>query len=201
MSRGLTSNLNTALGAEIVRPGFLFEMQTTGATVYLTTRPNHISYGGQTWLANGWLLPTENLEETIDIQANSARIALQGIDSSAISLVLSSLNRSKTGKLHICAFNEAGAIIDPFQCFWGYFDGAELSDDGQNTKLIIRYENDLLRGKSWPEFRYTNNCQQALYPGDKGFEYAALIPDWSGFWGNAARPKFSRKRRNNKGRN
>jgi hypothetical protein len=202
MSREITSALNTALRAKVVRAGFMFEMETTGATVYLTTRPYHFTYGGQTWLANNWLLPTQNIEETIDLQANTMSIYLQGIDSTAVSLVLASLTRAKKGKLLLAGFNEDRSIIaDPFEVFSGFFDGAELSDDGENCKLVVSYENQLLRGQNWSQFRYTTNSQQALYAGDKGFDYAALTPDWSGFWGKAARPKFSRKRRNKKGRN
>ena len=59
----------------------------------------------------------------------------------------------------------------------------EITDDAETCRITISYESrliDLNTARSW---RYTHESQQALHPGDLGFEYVAAIQDREVTWG------------------
>lgn len=201
MGRGLTTALQNALRATVVRAGYMVKLETTGATVYLSTRERSFDYFGVTWLGNSWIRPTFNIQETVELRANSISIRLAGLDPAAVSMVLQSINHSKRGNVWLVAFEESGAVIaDPFPIGGGNFDNADVRDSGENAEIILNYENELIRASDAAEFRMTHFSQQARFPnsGDLGFEYTDLVEDYSGFWGRAAQPKFTKKRKTKK---
>lgn len=196
MSRGLSTGLQTALQQQIIRAGYMVHLETTGGNVYLSTRPYDFDYFSVTWQGNSWLRPTFSLTESVRFKANGLAIKLAGLDPTAISLVLSTLNHSKKGRVWLFAFNEGGSIIaDPYQVGEGFFDSADVRDSGANADITINYENEFVRSSDASQFRMTHFSQQARFPGDMGFQYTSQVEDWSGFWGRAARPNFSKKRK------
>jgi hypothetical protein len=196
MARTISSDMLTAIADRVLRVCLLAELQTTGATIYLSSLDRNISYSAQSWLGNSWLRPFSTISEASDLSANGCEIALGGLDATAISAILSTFNKSKLGTIHLGLLDSSYALIaSPIVLFKGYFDSAQLTEDGDTATAVLSYESQLIRQKEANEFRYTDQSQQALFAGDLGFQYAAKSADWSGFWGRAARPQRIRKRK------
>lgn len=199
MARSITSAMATALAADIVRPCLLAKLETTGSTIYLCSLNKSVSFDGQTWLGNGWLRPFSALGEGTDLTPSGCEIRLGGIDSTAVSTLLGTLNRSKSGTLYMGLLDSSYALIaDPFVIFKGKFDSVEFNEEDDTATAGIKYESRLIRAKESNEFRYTDQSQQALFAGDLGFQYAAKVADWSGFWGRAGRPRVIRRKKGEK---
>lgn len=199
MTRPMSAAMEAALQADIIRYCFLVEIGFVSATVYLTSLDRDISYGGHTYLGNGWLRPINRVTESADVRANGFSIGLGGLSSGVMSLVLTDTSQSKEAVVNLGLLNSSDALIaDPFPLARAYFDTTEIRDSGDYASVVMNFETDLIRRSRANEFRYTYECQLALFPGDTGFRYAGTIEDWTGFWGKQARPKFLRKRKVNK---
>lgn len=197
MSRSLSGAFLSAMVDTVVRPVFLVKLEFTSANLYLNTSNRDISFSAQTWLGNGILHnPLENFKETDDVEANGLVIRIDCLDAAVMGLLLSELTRSKACEVYQGLFDTSYALIaDPVLIFKGYFNSVEFDEDEGENVASISYEHDLLVMKKTNHYRYTHESQQLLYAGDKGFEFVAKLPDWSGFWGKAQKVKRIRKRK------
>jgi len=197
MSRGISAGLLSALQATVLRPIFFVELEFTSSTLYLCTQSLNVSWNSQTWLGNGFIKePLGDYQESNDGRAIGCRIVLDAYDAALTALLLTGLTQSKRGTVYFGALDSSGAVItDPERVFSGFFDSVEFNENGLSSEAVLRYEKEVLEFKRINEFRYTDQSQQALFSGDRGFEYASSVQDWSGFWGKAARPKKTRRRR------
>lgn len=196
MTRGISGAMLSALQAQVVRPIYLTKIEFVGSDVYLSSTNNNVSWNAQTWLGNGQLKSSINgIHEQGDTEATGCKVVLEAFDSALMSLLLTATNRSKTASIYLGALDSSEAIIvDPQLVYSGYFDNVEFTENGEQSQATMSFENELIGLKRINEFRYTHESQQVYFPGDLCFEYAALVPDWSGFWGKAARPKRTKKR-------
>ena len=80
---------------------------------------------------------------------------------------------------------EAGAIIaDPKVIFRGRLDVAEIDDSNPDEPIInLSYENELIDLERPREWRYTDEHQQQLYPGDTGLKGIAALQNRELVWG------------------
>lgn len=194
--RNLTASMQTAVAGSVIRTCLLAKLEFTSTDVYLTSLARNVSWSSQTWLGNGWLRPFSAIGENVDLRASGCSIALGGLDATTISLILNSSKQGKKGYLYLGLLDSSYALIsDPQLIFLGRFDSADIVDSGTDASVRLNYESELIRLQRINEYRYTDASQQALYPGDLGFQYSAQAADWSGFWGKAARPKFIRRRK------
>ncbi len=195
MARALPAVMVNDLRGKNVRAVYMVALETTGDTIYLSTRPIDFPWNGHTWLGNSWLRPSISLGESVELRTRGASVKLAGIDPTALSATLQSFNHSKTGTIYLATFSEAWLLNDVFELFHGYFDSADVRDSGVSSEILLHYETEFIRGNDASEFRMTHFSQNERYPGDFGFQYVSAVEDWSGFWGRAARPKFNRKRK------
>lgn len=195
MSRTLTAAMQTALQQTVVRPIYFFECAFSGYALYLCTANFDVSFAGQTWLGNGWLVAIGEIQEVAEQRATAMNVTLAGGDSTLLSLVLASGRQYNNSALHFGLLDSAGALIaDPTPLFIGKYDKAMVRDNGHQTVIQIDLEGDIIDQKRVVEFRYTNQSQQALFPGDTGFNKVPQAAIWKGFWGKAAKVQFIRKR-------
>lgn len=201
MTRGISASLLSALQAQVVRPIYLTKIQFVGSDLYLSSTTENKSWNSQTWLGNGLLQNSiSGIHEQGDSRATGCSITLCNYDSGLMSLLLNSLNRSKTASVYLGAMDSSEAIIvDPQLVYQGYFENVQLTENGMKSEAILFYENEIIGLRRINEFRYTHESQQVYFPGDKCFEYTALVPDWSGYWGKAERPKRITKKDKTKG--
>jgi hypothetical protein len=195
--RNLTVGMQSAISQQTVRPVFLVSLEFGASTVvYLNDRTFDITWGGHTYLGNGWLRPLKTVEETSDVKAVGCEITLNGTIAELLSYALVDARISNRGRVWLGMLDSTNSLIaDPYQIFAGKLDIPTIQVDETTITLTLAYESDL-RGLERPnEFRFTDQSQKALYSDDKGFEYVVTVEKWDGYWGKPERPKWIKFKR------
>ena len=198
MTRALSNDLATAIQQPVVQPVFLVDIEygASPSHLFLSTLTRNISWAATTWLGNGLLRAAEGITEVNEVAARQASIILDGYNEALTAAILGGIRHKNKGHIYFGAFDSVGdLIINPVIVFTGTFDNSEFRDSVAGGQIALHYESDLIGLDRVNEFRYTDQSQQALFPGDRGFQYASTVPDWSGFWGKAPRVKRVRRRR------
>lgn len=76
-------------------------------------------------------------------------------------------------------------VPDPILSFEGRLDVPQFEDSGNTCTISISYESEMIDLERPRERRWTNDDQHRDFPGDKGFEYMADLPDRSIVWGGS----------------
>jgi hypothetical protein len=193
--RVLSNGVKALLTQTNVRVALLFEMEVGDDVYYLASTPHDLSWNGHTWLGNGWLRPFGDITEVAEIGASGLKLRIGGLDPAAVSIVLGPLVLKNYGTLYLAFLSETLAVTpNPFIIYRGMYDQAELRDDSTTSEIMLSYENSRIRHHKAKELRYTDQCQQSIWPGDTGFRYTSKTSDWSGFWGKAPKAKKRRRR-------
>ena len=74
-------------------------------------------------------------------------------------------------------------MADPFKVFEGRLDTTEIDDEGETSRIALKYESRLIDLDRRRERRYTSEDQHLDFPADRGFEYVPAIQDMPIFWG------------------
>ena len=185
MSRDFTPDMLDALTANPLRPFFLFRGDFLTQSIRLWDGFGDLVWSGQTWLGNGWWRGIADVKENNQISSEGMDIVLSAVPQSIISLALTEVSHSCRGKVWLGFFDEAGAIVeDPKVIFEGSLSTPNISQGEDTSELTLSYDDDLIVLKKKKERRYNHEAQQAMFPGDRGFEYVASLKDWSLWWGS-----------------
>lgn len=176
--RNLTAGMAAAIGAPVVRPVFLFEAEFESGTLRMWTGVGELSWNGHTWIGGGGLIGMSPVEETAEVKAAGLRVSVSGISSTNVAAVLAAARTGKPGRVYLGCIDEAGAVIaTPYPFFIGRLDVPVIDAEGETATISIAYESRLIDLERPRERRYTNEDQQAQYPGDRGFEQVAGLQD------------------------
>lgn len=169
-------------GAEI-RPFLLFRGEFETGEVRLWTGIGTLTYDAEEYTGLGTLVSVTPLEETTDIRANGWSITLTGVPQENISLAIDETRQGASGRLYLGLMAEDGAVLDVSRLGMGKLDVPTISEEEDNATIQITYESDLRDLERPRETRYTNEAQQARFPGDKGFEHVAGLQQAEIVWG------------------
>jgi hypothetical protein len=182
VSRDLTSGMQTAVAASVVRPVVFIEGEFESGTLRLWSGVGVISWNSQTWTGAGNLLSISKIDETADLRAAGITIGLAGMPTN-ISLVLSQARRNKAVRVWFGAMDAAGAVLaDPYLAFEGRLDVPTIDDSGDTCTINIAYEGELIDLERPRVRRYTHEDQQLRAPGDRFFEYVPAIQNQALEW-------------------
>jgi len=196
VTRAVEADLQTEIAAQTYRSVMLVSIGFTSTTVRLNSLNRDISWDGNTYLGNGWLMPIRAIQETPEVRAVGVEIPLVGVSSTLISLALLNVDQNLDANVYLGALDASGALVsDPLLLFKGKVDSTVIDDRAVNPTVTVQVETYLARLNRPQNFRYTNENQRALFSGDRGFEYVSKLEDWNGFWGKAERPKAIRRKR------
>lgn len=185
MARALTSAMQAAIAASVVRPVLLIEQAFRSGTAYIWTGIGPLSWNSQTWLGVGDLLSVSELEENADISAKGITISLKGVQSADITKALTEMARNKPGKIRMALIDANGAVISsPKVMFSGKLDTCTVEDGADTCTITIALESELIDLERPREVRLTDQEQQKRYPGDRGLENVAALQDASVPWGS-----------------
>lgn len=184
MSRDLTPGFAAALAARDLRPVIFFEGLFASGPVRLWSGLGEIGWAGQSWSGAGALLGLGAIEETSQIVAGGTTVALSGIPPHLVQLAIAEARQGLPGRVWLGLLTPEGEIVaDPVLAFAGRLDVPEITDDAGRCTLTISYESRLIDLNTPREWRYTHESQQALHPGDRGFEFVTAIQDREITWG------------------
>lgn len=184
MARDITAGVISELDAQELSPIFLIRAEFDSGDVNFWTGYGSLSYGGNTYTGSGHLLDIEGIRETQELVANGVDVTLSGLPTSLVALALSENYQGRPLTIDFAVLDSDAAIIaDPYQCFKGRMDVMLIEDDGREAKITVTSESDLIGLRDNKERRYTDEDQQAEYPGDLGFEFVSLSQDVTLTWG------------------
>jgi hypothetical protein len=184
MTRDITAAFAEALADQHLRPVIFFEGEFASGWVRLWSGLGEASWNGETWSGAGALLGLGSINESGEVVAGGTAISLSGVPLDLVQMAIEEARQGLPGRIWLGLLAEDGGIIaDPVQAFSGRLDVPEIKDDADTCTITISYESrliDLTVARTW---RYTHESQQALYPGDLGFEYVTAIQDREITWG------------------
>ena len=186
MRGGITSAMQTAVAANVLRPILLCELSFSSGYVRAWSGIGTLSWGGNSFLGVGKFGGFSDSPEAADIRSTSVSLSLSGIPSDLISLVLGDSYQGRSAKVWFGLVDSSMNIIaDPILIFGGNMDTVQIQDTGSTSTLSITAENQLVDLHNPRERRFTDQDQQYLYPGDLGLQYIAQIQNKTLNWGIA----------------
>ena len=104
--------------------------------------------------------------------------------------MLQSLANGNAAIIRLALLDSSNAVIStPKIVFRGRLDGAEIDDSNVESPVInLAYENELVDLERPREWRWTDEHQKKLYPGDRGLEHIAALQDAQVPFGNETAP-------------
>jgi len=183
MSRDLTTAVAAALQQNVVPLALFYEGEFASGTVRIWTGLGSIVWNGETWTGLGTLIGMEAVRETSSVEASGSAVSLSGVDPALVSTAIQDSQQGAKGRVWLAALSiddatgQVSIIADPFKFFVGRLDVPTIQDGADTCTITITYESLLIDLQRPRRFNYTDESQQILFPGDKGFEYVAGIQD------------------------
>lgn len=172
MTRDLTAGVEAAIGAPPYRPFRLFYANFT-VPWRTWTGAGTLVVLGQEWLGIGDALAISPSVETVDTGSEGLELVLSGVDPARLSLALQEPVQGKDVEIWYGFMDADGQVIpDPYLEYAGEAEILTHDEDGTTATLSMTVET------AWSdtdpsEVLYTDQQQQALFPGDRFFEFAA----------------------------
>lgn len=191
MTRPLNEYTKAVLDDSIVYPVILVELSLQSSPLHLTSAPSNVTWGGNTFLANGWIIPPDGISESTDVGNYNFDLTLSGVNTAVIAAILSNPDRGEPGTVWLAFCNESRQIVgEPVVLYRGLVDSCEIDDKLDNPLVVVHLVNDLARFDTSQNYRFTAQSHGAYFPDDLGFQYVTKLESWSGFWGKAEKPKW-----------
>ena len=187
MSRGLSTNNLTAVGADSVAPILFSELDFSGGFVRVHSGLGTITWGGYDWLGVGTFGNVSAVEDSAEMQRQTMSYTLNGIPSEMMSIVLGEEYQGRSATLYLGFFDTTTHILTdtPVLVALGKMDVATI-DQGETLSVTVTAES---RVSAWNRpivRRYTHAEQIARFPGDKGLEFIDQASRKEIYWGRKA---------------
>lgn len=141
---------------------------------------------GNVYTGAGLLLGFSEIEESRDVVASGMSVSLSAIPAGAMARAISLAQQGAPGRIYLGLMQIASSgvtlVADPVILMAGILNFPRVQG---GAVINLTYENrlaDLTRSR---ELRYTDEAQQLLYPGDRGFEYTTSIQQ-KAVWGGGS---------------
>lgn len=172
-----------ALKEREIRPIILFKGAFESGDVRVWTGLGSLTYNNEEYTGLGTLVGVEAPEETAQVRATGWSVSLSGVSPESVSLAIDESPQGAKGELFFGLLDDDGDILDVTRIGLGKLDVPTIEDSADTARINITYESDLIDLERPRETRYTNESQQARFPGDKGFEHVADLQQKEVAWG------------------
>jgi len=143
--------------------------------VRITDWARNITYGGNTYASSVHLIDYGSFNESAELRVNSVTVTLSAVEQTYVSLFLSTFYMDTRTRIWRAALDSSDSIIgSPILVYDGRISGYTISDTETESTIAIDVASH------WKDFELMNgrktnhNVQQLHFPGDKGFEFAAV---------------------------
>jgi len=184
MSRNLTTAVSNQLSANELQPFFAVKLNFDSGSVKLWTGYGEITVASETYTGGGQLLDISPIQETVEVAARGASIALNGIDSSLISLALNENYQTRSAKIYLGVLSSGAVVSDPYQLFDGRMDVMTIDDNGETASIVMTAESRLIELERPKLRRYTSEDQKLNHPDDIGLDFVASLQEKEIAWGS-----------------
>ena len=184
MSRSLSSGMQTAATADLVRPIFLVQMAFPSANLNMWSGIGDLTVDSVDYVGAGNLLSVSDVSESTEVRANGVRLSLSGVSSALITKARDEDYQGRELKILLGAMDASNSVIaDPVVMFSGFMDTMTINDAGETAVISVTAENRLIEFEKTRVRRYTAEDQKIDYPNDKGLEFVAEMAEKEIVWG------------------
>jgi len=185
MSRTLSSGMQTAATAEVVRPIVLVQCDFDSGALNLWNGIGDLTVSGVTYVGGGTLLNISSMKESADLAANGMTVTLSGVMELLISKARNEPYQGRELVIRLGAMDASNSVIStPVIIFSGFMDTMVIQDGAETATISVSVENRLIEFQRSRIRRYTAEDQKIDYPDDKGLEFVAEISEKEIVWGS-----------------
>jgi len=186
MSRTLTSGMQTAVTADLVRPITLVQCAFDSGNLNLWSGIGDLTVDSVDYVGAGSLLSIGEISETSELSANGITVTLSGVTSPLITKARDEDYQGRELKVLLGAMDASnGVISDPVVIFSGFMDVMVINESGETATIQVTVENRLIEFEKTRIRRYTAEDQKIEYPNDKGLEFVAEMAEKEIVWGRS----------------
>lgn len=184
MSRSLTSGMQTAVTADLVRPITLVQCAFDSGNLNLWSGIGDLTVDSVDYVGAGSLLSIGEITESSELSANGITVTLSGVTSPLITKARDEDYQGRELKVLLGAMDASnGVISDPVVIFSGFMDVMVINESGETATIQVTVENRLIEFEKTRIRRYTAEDQKIEYPNDKGLEFVAEMAEKEIVWG------------------
>lgn len=184
MSRSLTTGMQSAVIADLVRPITLVQCAFDSGNLNLWSGIGDLTVDSVDYVGAGSLLSIGEIAETSELSANGITVTLSGVTSPLLSKARDEDYQGRELKVLLGAMDAAnGVISNPVVVFSGFMDTMVINDGGETATIQVTVENRLIEFERTRVRRYTAEDQKIDYPTDKGLEFVAEMAEKEIIWG------------------
>lgn len=173
---------NEAIDKNIVVPVILFELLTT-PPVRVHSAIGDIIHNGETYTGVGEFAGINTINESQLLQPERVTVELAGFPTPP-GVNLDDIDyKNKRATLTMLLFNKdtQQRVGNPLPLFAGEADVLTVSY-GRKTTLSLTISNELVSWKEGSNRIWSHTTQQAMYPGDLGFQYLTELEEKEVNW-------------------
>lgn len=184
MARWTSSANQTAADAQSVVAVTFVDLDIVGDRLRLNDSNLNIEWGGFTWQGVGIFGGIEAIEESQDLIAQPVRLTLSGVETNLITDAMTTQYQGRAVTIYVAPLNiDTLALIDTPEEVWsGFMDVMRGQADHGSGTITLTCEHWLRIDPA--ASRYTDEQQQALFAGDRFFQFTHEIANYVGKWGS-----------------
>lgn len=176
------ATLAAALG-NVVCPFLAIAMDYPDGMVRASTLDRDIDIGGHTYFGMGTVGSLSPVQEGAESRSYGVNASISGIPGNFSAYLQSQDVQGRKATIQIGLMSPAYEIVgEMVTIFVGRMDTQDVSA-GTNTSIEVAIESLLIDWERARVRRYTDVDQQAVYSGDRGFEYTASLANMTLVWG------------------
>ena len=184
MSRDLTTAVQNQLAASELEPFFAIKLAFDSGDVRIWTGYTDITVASETYIGGGQLLSISPIEETVEIAARGVNLALNGINSSLVSVALTESYQGRAAQVYLGVISCGSVVSDPYLVFDGRMDVMTIEDAGETATISLSAESRLIDLERARVRRFTDNDQQNQFSGDTSLRFVADLQNKEIAWGS-----------------
>lgn len=213
MARNLDLDLAARFASQVIAPVFFAEFFFPEQTLRFWSGVGIMEWGEDEngdpiqWIGGGNLVGLSPYNEKQAIEAQGMQYFLNGIPSNLLATAMLAQYQGRRCNLYMGSMSIDGLLVQedgfaillegsggaleledafliaPTLVFAGIMDVIRFTDDATKASLTMNAESVLIVLTNKYPRRFTDEDQKLRYPGDKGLEYVAGLPDKEVLWG------------------
>jgi hypothetical protein len=174
----LSSQAASAATSPVAMPIVLVDLDFASGPFRAWTGIGPLEWAGMSFEGVGSIGAVGEVEETIELRAVRLTLALSPVPQAVVDIALAERSfRLRRARLWGALLSERGTFVaDPFPLWVGLMDTMEVVD-GAEPRVSLSCESRLVDLERAEVRRYTDADQQAVYPGDRFFEYVPALQE------------------------
>lgn len=185
MSRNFNNTVLTALRSDRFSLVLLVELDFSSGTVYTNSSPIDLQWANKTWTGLMGVGDLDAIKENTENKAANIKMTLTGIPRDLVGVSINENYQGRAVNIYLGALDENIRLYDSPVLVWaGKMDTMSVAL-GETAAIQLKCESNLVDWSRPKIRRYTDQEQQARFPGDLGLQFVNKMADLELTWGES----------------